>query len=897
VTQPAPLPGTPQAPQAPPDAPVEGEGYVVYDKAGNKHTIPIGDVAAQYTAGQVGLDSNVEHHVVTPGGRFRTMSADDAGAVLRAGGRLSTLAEQHKAHLEHAYGGLGGAAAAFGEGALRQGSLGASDPLAVGAARLFGGDQAANEVREHLAGEKEQHPYAELAGGIVGAAIPVLATGGAAAPEEAAALGAGELGGEAGVLARIGSGIKSIGSAPMRNVQALGDVTEGAAESLLGSPAGTVLGRAAQSAAKGAARNIVEGGLFGAGQEISDSTLEDRDMTAEKLFSSVGHGAMFGGLLGAAGGGIGSVARDAAGALADHMNPKLLEARNDQAVKWLAGKHSTIAKAERLGGTNEWGQEVFDSVLSPAMEKDGIMALRMTPEEKLEAVKNAKDKVGDQIGTLLEGNPTTVNLQSHFLDPIDAQISKAGKELLGEEKIAVLERLKNSVKRVFGADALDPEIREMAQQGALDEGLLRGTPEFRHSVNERMAEAAQEHIDKLENVPIPIAEAVKQRRVLQNIAFEETKQLDPKGRVQVLRDITKHWGDSEVEALDEAGRSMGDGLIGKQFRALNKRMSKLYLAEEAATSGRNSHMTNNAFGITDYAPAMAGGAALMAGHPGGLLGIGGMLAHREAKRHGNAYAALMLDRLASMGGISHAVVEHDQAVGKAVQSLVSGKTRKASTKALTPSTSQESFDEARSRVKDLMGMAPSILGEHLAQATQGLSMHTPGVAKSMQATAVKAQQFLASKLPPDPREGAMTLTPKAMTDRVPQVERAKFLRYVEAVDGGPPEIMRRVADGRVTPEDVEALKAVYPKTYDRVRADIAQACAERSTPLDYQARLRLGVLFDLPTDPTMDPQFIQTLQTAYKAKPAPAPSAGSAPTKLGVAQDIASEFSGGGSAK
>ena len=95
----------------------------------------------------------------------------------------------------------------------------------------------------------------------------------------------------------------------------------------------TVLGGAARAAAKAATRGIVEGGLFGAGQGISESTLDNQPLTAEKLFSSIGHGSLMGGLLGGAVGGAGNLAAEGASHLLGGFSEKLDEAAGEQAVE------------------------------------------------------------------------------------------------------------------------------------------------------------------------------------------------------------------------------------------------------------------------------------------------------------------------------------------------------------------------------------------------------------------------------------------------------------------------------------------------------------------------------------------------------------------------------------
>jgi hypothetical protein len=64
----------------------------------------------------------------------------------------------------------------------------------------------------------------------------------------------------------------------------------------------------------------------------------------------------------------------------------------------------------------------------------------------------------------------------------------------------------------------------------------------------------------------------------------------------------------------------------------------------------------------------------------------------------------------------------------------------------------------------------------------------------------------------------------------------------------------------MTREDVEALRAVYPRVYQevvkRVLADLGTV--EKLPP--YHERLSLGLLLGAPTDPSLEPDFIQSMQ-------------------------------------
>jgi len=117
------------------------------------------------------------------------------------------------------------------------------------------------------------------------------------------------------------------------------------------------------------------------------------------------------------------------------------------------------------------------------------------------------------------------------------------------------------------------------------------------------------------------------------------------------------------------------------------------------------------------------------------------------------------------------------------------------------------------------------------------------------------------------------------------------------VEGGPPAILKRLAAGKMTSQDVEVLKTLYKPSYDEICTKVAARCADRKNPLSYAQRVTLGRLLDMPTDPTLAPAFVQAMQESFAKHPdsgAP-PAAGkgpaprkSAPAKLSISGSMRS---------
>lgn len=163
------------------------------------------------------------------------------------------------------------------------------------------------------------------------------------------------------------------------------------------------------------------------------------------------------------------------------------------------------------------------------------------------------------------------------------------------------------------------------------------------------------------------------------------------------------------------------------------------------------------------------------------------------------------------------------------------------------------------------------------QVAANIRPFAPGVAQAAAQTAARADAFLQSKIP----TGALpsnTLQPHLTRPRVSDAEMSKFLRYARAVDE-PLTVIEDLADGALTREGVEAVRAVYPSLFSAMQTAVMTAVTESTEALAYDKRVQIGLLLDVPTDPSLAPAAIVALQSAYKSpnKLAPPPARLSAP--------------------
>jgi hypothetical protein len=233
------------------------------------------DIPTLLSSGKAAFMKGAQIPVLDPTGRAGTIPSDQAHAAFAQGYQYEPMDNQQARADKTEYGeGITNEALAGAAGAARGLSLGLSDEALT---------QSGLVEPETLAKLQKYNPKASVTGQIGGAIAPILLSGGAAAPAEAAEAAAG--------LARY---------APSAIASRVGAGVTEAAGNAIGSQAtkGLAAKIAATAVAKGAG-SAVEGALYGAGNALTEHALGDPDMTAQKAAAQIGYGALFGGGVGA----------------------------------------------------------------------------------------------------------------------------------------------------------------------------------------------------------------------------------------------------------------------------------------------------------------------------------------------------------------------------------------------------------------------------------------------------------------------------------------------------------------------------------------------------------------------------------------------------------------------
>lgn len=417
-------------------------------QTGKLEDVPDDQVHSAYVAGTHNLPTGVQVPILQPDGSYSFVDSGQVDEVLKVPGTTIGNATEAQAQKDKQdYGGIGGQIAADAAGAVRGLSANLSDPLAIEASRAFGGDEAAEKTRQHLAGWQRVNPIGSKVSEIGGAIAGALATGGESALAEGAE-GARLAEGAAEARPLL---TKVLGYTPAGLASKAGSIASRAAEEVIGSKAASsALGRIAQAVAKQGAAGAVETSIYAGGGQLSEDALGATPVTAQKFIAAMGHGALWGLLLGGVAGGASAGAAEVAAPMLRKAQPFLEKQAGEQIGKTIGFTGKGAKEAEALGGVAEIGKTVINKI---RLGEEGLHEAFITTEKMAPKLEEAISKQSKDIEAIFEQHGVAakdvfitdpkkieaIREQLKGVDPFELQTRNLPKE----SKVAVKEALKD----------------------------------------------------------------------------------------------------------------------------------------------------------------------------------------------------------------------------------------------------------------------------------------------------------------------------------------------------------------------------------------------------------------------------------------------------------------------
>lgn len=715
--------------------------------------------------------------------------------------------------------GLAEGTKAFAEGAASGLTLGISDPVLQ--------SMRSPEERKEAGFRAEEFSGARGLGEFAGSVGPALVTGGGSVAAQGAVQGAKAAlkHGAATALRASPAGLAARGGAAL----------ERGATQLLGRAAPKSLAKAGGVAVAGAA----EGAAFGAGHALSEAALApdgDYEGLGEKMMAGAKKGAMFGAILGggvsAAGQAVGAAARKASSSKA--ISEFAGELAEDSAVKAIASGKRPMR--EIRGRESKIGREL--------LENDIVKGGR-SKEAMLEAAEQVRNKKGAEIGDILKEAERRELSQLEALSAGGVKVRAGGKAL--RDYVGRLQKIADDYRgsglnKERNALADDLQDRIALMQEAADEGRLSFSKlhELRREIDDSINYAAAEFKPK--------AEALRDMR-------RETED-------------TIESGISRLLSPEELARYKA----AKQTYGASAWASKHLFKEvgEGALGRRAISLTDNIWG--------AGG--LAAGAMTGSLGAGAAIAatsavaNNFARKYGRTIVADLAEKVHKLDlDISNKVRRYFRSVGE---------TKAASTGELTRIYLEESGALGAKSGETPAGAYNRVLKRVAQAAEQGpgpmlASVEAPRAAAGAANAVRRGAAFLLAKAPVPPRDLDNPTLARAQGRPPTPNEIRKWSRYAAAVNN-PMMVLDALASGALRKEHVEAVKTVYPSLFRAIQRTALEELAATQKEIPRGKRIQLGLLLELPLDPSLDPSHIRITQSVYaadsQAASAPRPGGG-----------------------
>lgn len=535
------------------------------------------------------------------------------------------------------------------------------------------------------------------------------------------------------------------------------------------------------------------------------------------------------------------------GRVANKLDDEAIEAvarQNQPAVRALS---RNAAERSRLG-------RVLNELDITGARKSGGIVGRSAEEmlEKSSAIAEARGKeLGDglealsrHMGPVPASEPIGVvrGLVGELQAKANTSTELAVAERLTREVATWEERLTGGAYKTTGADELGRRLVVPARPAGLRDVSLREVHSLRRSIDQL--------IKYERKAPTPADEAL-----------------------QELRGRLEKWIESKVDAI---GKENGADELVARYRRTKDEFRASRWASETLEDRLVRDAANRKLSLSDYVAGGAGAAAAAAGSPlsGLVLGGAAALANKAWRERGsNTVIALGRKLLGesvvdpgmapaayrrsanAIGDIVDGVQEHvDSEIGRFLGGRKALPAKGESGGGPSPSSSGDALRKGGSaayaeHAREVMTVAtdPHVAAERLGRMLgPEIANAAPGLYGAMAAASARAAAYLAEKLPSPPTDPE-SVTPHL--DAPPPVSPMDLHAYAERVEGveAPMSLLADLNKGRVSPEKVEAVKAVHPELFETMRSMVWARLADRTKedgPLSYAKRRVLDLALD-----------------------------------------------------
>ena len=827
------------------------------------------------STGQVVSAPDVPEEMVTvrnpTSGEFEQHNRQTASSLIAQGWDVDSPELRNEIALQRQYGeGVGNEASAAALGIARGASFGLSDFV------LSRGGLVDSQTLREL---EARNPTASIGGEIASFAIP--------------ALGAVKMLGAAGKVARVaGAGITGatrVAAGVEGGASALGMALSRG----MGLKAGGVVADTLSHYAPRALGIAAESELYQIGHNLSQAVLKDEPLTAEALLAHSDNALLLGGGLGL----VSPLAMRAGRAAVDRVAPELAKQVGavmkkgvnsaakkvsdffdpDNSLQLFSGlkgntppRFGKSVRDLRDAGFYRPGEVKFDRATGAFTQtKKGALPDRAAAVDRLETALGDLGLAMDDVLTKGEGVKLGANVNRATLS--DAKrISGLINDMRSNGTITAAEQ--------------DRLASIWADRGGLiaeKNGSLSGLHDLRKGLDAALDWDNAKAMLKPEKLVLTEIRRIVSEKIKEGVGELAEKGLVKKGEWEKLNKLFMNLKDIEKpikKSIQQANAWVNVG--GLRWRDL---MLSSAASPVGATIG----------GVIGGAIDDGDGALIGSAIGGGLGAGAGIVNKLFQTERGLLWRAQLGERLGALSQANNAIVGIGQKIAQSAARIAKTAPVAAAigtTKTRAPARLEMAFTDEREHQNELRAAKdaqdryrvmtrklsqlvadPGRTAERIAASLRGAEHLSPTIRDQIISKQLQVYSFLSSKAPVDPI-GQYMINPAHSQYRPADGEIAKWERYVRAAQR-PMSILEDLESNEVTPEAAETVRTLYPRLFTAIQSEIVTKVAEAKNPLPYEERVQLGMMFDVPTDPSLAPEFFESLLARFDEQPGGIPEA------------------------
>lgn len=680
-------------------------------------------------------------------------------------------------------------------------------------------------------------------------------------------------------------------------VQALAEMKARKEENPIASTAGELGGVLGTSLATGGGASALvggglkgaalEGGLYGLGGMVSEKALANQELTSDNLAAGLVGGAL---ASGAAHGAFSLLGKGVSAGLSKFGGGSLKDTLSK------AADDAEFSALRRAGG-KKWGDlnEPFAPEMLKFGREKGILGKVSTAfdEKTAQKAQEVASEYATKIGSHMNELESRIPLKSNYtmrmgvVNKLEQVLDdEFGKNPVFDEAMSGAKRI---TQRIADENLTWPELWDIQSSLFKDvpvTGLSPASAQVRETIRKTMRDYVFDDIASAaaDAGQLPAGFGGMMRKTgrearaamsLSKALTQGTAKLDTTGTFGGASSFGALAGLATGNVAPVLGGIAGD-LAKSQFNRRGAFLGAAALraiADSPVTGGVSSALSQHLGVVLPSLPAVYRYPLSLAAAKGAdaLLQEHVRLASSDQGQHYLSSVALPAEteqeiesagqRLAVLDHLENSTVEHQNQLAGAIDALFgTASGRKASVAA---PIDLKAFKLASESIRKIVS-DPTAAFEAVPE---NIRAGAPATAASAAAKIVQMAQFLDSKMPKDPNEGLPSSV--ATTWEPSKADLDKFHRYKEAVEN-PARVLKNMAAGYIAPEQVEALRAVYPALYQKLQQQISERLLMQKKPISYQQRLAMAAIIG-PQALGMTQQQMVVLQQTQVAPKNPAP--------------------------